>query len=113
MTTEYLSINELSSYSGLKKSFLYSRVEAGDIPHYKIGRLIRFKKETFDDWMEGHRVEAVNSDKRAQRILRSIDKPNMDINRIVKKTIAEVKENRYTPYHGRPDRIKGLRKEAM
>jgi hypothetical protein len=87
-------------------------VEAGDIPHYRIGRLIRFKKEDINLWIEGQRVEAVSPDREAQRILKSLDKPNMDIDKIVKKTIAEVKENEYTSRQGKPDQVKGLREEV-
>ena len=112
MTTQYLSINELSLYSGLKKSFLYSRVEAGDIPHYKVGRLIRFKKEDFDLWMESHKVDTVPSEAKARQILKTVNRSHLNIDSLVKKTVADVKENEYTPCHGKPDRIKGLRKEV-
>ena len=112
MVSEYLSIKDASVYSGLKKSYLYSRVEAGDLPHYKFGRLIRFKREELDLWLQNHRVEAANADKQARRILKSTKRVPMDIDRIVKKTIAEVNGNEYTTYHGKPDRIKGLRKEV-
>ena len=112
MISEYLSIKDASVYSGLKKSYLYSRVEAGNIPHYKFGRMIRFKREELDHWMQGHRVDAADPGKQAQQILRSTKGGPMDIDRIVKKTIAEVNGNEYTTYHGKPDRIKGLRKEV-
>ena len=50
MDRKYLNIDELSQYLGLKKSLLYSYVEAGEIPHYRIGRLLRFK-------LDGNRQE--------------------------------------------------------
>lgn len=112
MITQYLSIDEVSSYSGFRKSFLYALVEGGDIPHYKIGRLIRFKKEDFDMWMETHKVDVVSPDTKAHQILQTINRSHLNIDRIIKKTVAEVKENVYTPRHGRPDRIKGLGKEV-
>lgn len=110
MSTQYLSINELSLYSGLKKSFLYSRVETGAIPHYKVGRLIRFKKEDFDTWMEDHKVDARSTDRKARQILNTVNRSHLNIHRFVKKTIAEVKENEYTLRQGKPDRDKDLRK---
>ena len=112
MATQYLSIDELSLYSGLKKSFLYSRVEAGDIPHYKIGRLIRVKKEDFDNWLEGHKVDSISPDRKARQILKTVNRSPLNIDRLVKKTVAEVKENEYTPRQGKPDQIRGLRKEV-
>ncbi len=110
MTTQYLSIDEVSLYSGLKKSFLYSLVEAGNIPHYRIGRLIRFKKEDLDIWMESHKVDVLSPDRKARQILKTVNRPNLNIDRLVKKIVAEVKENEYTPTHGKPDQIKDLRK---
>ena len=112
MTTQYLSIDEVSLYSGLKKSFIYSRVEAGDIPHYKIGRLIRFKKEDFDVWMEDHKVDAISPDRKARQILETVNRSHLNIDRLVKKTVAEAKENDYTSRQGKPDQIRGLRKEV-
>ena len=87
-------------------------VESGELPHYRIGRLIRFKQDDVDRWMEGHRREGINVDKKARGILKAINRPVVDITSIVKKSIAEVKGLKYTPSHGRPDRIKDLRKEV-
>jgi len=109
---EYLSVEQANLYLGLKKSFLYSLVEAGAIPHYKIGRLIRFKKDDIDRWMEDHRVESVSPDRKAKQILKTVNSPHLNIDKLIKKTIAQVKENEYTPHQGKPDRIKGLRKEV-
>jgi excisionase family DNA binding protein len=51
---EYLTIDDLSAYLGIKPKTIYARVK--EIPHYKVGRLIRFKREDVDAWMEKHRV---------------------------------------------------------
>jgi len=112
MTKEFLNINDLSEYLSIKKSTLYSMVESGELPHYKIGRLIRFKRNDVDAWIETHRRERIEIDKRAKEILRVTARPNMDISSIVKKTIEEVKSRRYNVSYGKPDRIKGLRKEV-
>ena len=50
----YLTIGELSAYLSIKSKTLYARVK--EIPHYKVGRLIRFRKDDIDAWMERHRV---------------------------------------------------------
>jgi len=57
MDKEFLNIKEVSQYLGIKISTLYFYVENGDIPHYRIGRLIRFKKQEVDQWMEGNKKE--------------------------------------------------------
>ena len=103
--------SELSEYVNMKRSTLYSMVESGEIAHYRVGRLIRFRKQDIDTWMESHRREGINVDRKAKGILKAVKSP-VDINSIVKKTIAEVKGNLYTPQHGRPDQLRGLRKEV-
>jgi excisionase family DNA binding protein len=54
---EYISIEELSEYIGIKKSTLYATVANGQIPFYRIGRLIRFKKTEIDHWLGSLRQE--------------------------------------------------------
>jgi excisionase family DNA binding protein len=109
---EFLTIGELSEYLNLKRSNLYTMVENGELPHYRIGRLIRFKKDEVNQWMEAHRREGINVDKKARGISKAINRPVVDITSIVKKSIAEVKGLKYTPSNGKPDRVKGLRKEV-
>ncbi|MEW6376983.1 MAG: helix-turn-helix domain-containing protein [Thermodesulfobacteriota bacterium] len=108
MEKEFLNINEVSDYLGIKKSSLYSRVEKKEIPHYRVGRLIRFKKSEIDPWMEKFKSEPLDLHAEARRIL----KGSIDIDAIVNKGIAEVKGLNYTPSPGRSDRIKGLGKEV-
>ncbi len=50
MNDAFLTIKEVSAYLNIKPATLYSKV--GDIPHYKIGRLVRFKRGDIDQWME-------------------------------------------------------------
>jgi len=109
---DFLTIDELSEYLSIKRSTLYSMVESGELPHYRIGRLIRFERSEVDRWVESNRCGCVNADSEARIILKTANRGNLNIDNIVKKSIAEVKGNRYTPNHGRPDRIKDLRKEV-
>lgn len=107
---EFLTIGELSEYLNLKRSNLYSMVESGELPHYRIGRLIRFRRDDIDQWMEDHRKEVIDTKKRAKGILKAV-KPSIDIDRLVKKSIEETKGLKYIPNNGKPD-SKGLRKEV-
>ena len=109
----FMNIKENSEYLGIKVNTLYSMVEQKSIPHYRIGRQIRFKKSDIDQWMEGQREEVVDAKVEAKKIIRSLQKrPTQDVDRIVKKAVEEVKGTDYTSNYGKPDRIKGLRKEA-
>jgi excisionase family DNA binding protein len=64
----FLTIEEVSQYPGIKASTLYAWVS--EIPHYKIGHLLRFRKEDIDKWMETKRsdssTEQISMKKRAK-----------------------------------------------
>ena len=83
---EYLKIEDISAYLNIKSKTLYAMVESGDIPHYKIGRLIRFKKEDVDLWMETKKVIGSNPLGKPKRAFRS-SKRNQYIDKVVRKTI--------------------------
>lgn len=107
-----MNIKEVSEYLGIKKSSLYSRVEKKEVPHYKIGRLIRFKKSEIDPWMGKFKSEPLDLYAEARRILENVTKDSIDVDAIVNKNIAKAKGLNYTPNPGRSDRIKGLGKEV-
>ena len=112
MQSSYLSIDEASAYTGIKKSTLYARVEQREIPHYRFGRSIKFKRDDLDVWMEAHRVECVDITNEAGRILKNTRRSKVDIDSLIKKTVAEFKGTRYTSSHEKPDQIRGLREEV-
>ena len=112
MEKVYLNIDELSQYLGIKKSNLYSKVERREIPFYRWGRLIMFKKDEIDAFMDKCRVECFDLKKEAERVMKGANRSRVDIDRVIKKTIEGVKEKRYTSTHGKPDQVKGLGKEV-
>ena len=113
MEKEYFTIKEISQFLSLKQSSLYSKVESGAIPHYRIGRIILFRKTEVEQWMQTNRVGIIDSGKKAGDLFKSIRaNTKLDVDRIVKRAIDEGKRNGYTGRHGKPDQIKGLRKEV-
>jgi len=66
---EYLNIKELSEYLGIKTSTLYAKVSAGQIPHYKINRLVRFGKDDIDEWLESQKRDAEDVESRVGGII--------------------------------------------
>jgi len=106
----YLTINEVSHYLNVKACTIYSWVKRDEIPHYRLGKLLRFKKGEVDNWMECHREGVGVAEKKARVILKAMNGPSVDINHIVKKTIAEVKGNGYTISHRETGPIRDLRK---
>jgi excisionase family DNA binding protein len=112
MDSDYLTIDQLSQYLNIKKSTLYSKVKSGGLPYYKVGRLLRFKKDDADWWMGNNRRESIDLDLKAREIFKKRNGPTADIGSVVKNAIDGVRGKRYTSNHGRPDRVKGLRKEV-
>jgi excisionase family DNA binding protein len=127
--SKYLSIHALSAYLGIKPKTLYARVK--EIPHYKVGRLIRFRKEDVDAWMEKHRVsktheaqdqsrEPVNSipptepSQMTPKARRSRKRrgSNTDMKQMARNTIDEVTAEYYSSGHGKSDQVKGSGKEV-
>lgn len=108
----FMTIDGLSMYLNIKTKTLYTRVSSGEIPHYRIGKLIRFKKSDIDSWMEQNRQVKKDPADQVKKIFQSLKRGNRDINRIVKKTVDQFKTQGYTPDHGKPDHIKDLRKEV-
>ena len=124
----YLTIDDLSVYLGIKPKTLYARVK--EIPHYKVGRLIRFKREDVDAWMEKHKVTQEKGQDRHQesgsstpasetapklpraRRSRKRKGPITDIDRMISKAIDQVKGEGYTPSYGKSDLVKGSGKEV-
>jgi excisionase family DNA binding protein len=111
-TSRFWSILELSRYLGIKSSTLYAMVGEKKIPHYKIGRLVRFKRSEIELWMEGNRKECLTPGGPDRKMLGKAQRNEIDIDRIVRKAVDGGKGRGYTTPHGKPDQVKGLGKEV-
>jgi len=49
---EVMTVDELAAYLKIPKSTLYKLVREGEIPSQKVGRHLRFRKETIDKWLD-------------------------------------------------------------
>ncbi len=114
MTKELLSVNDLSQYLNIKKSTIYSMVENRILPHYRIGRLIRFKQGDVDAWVEKQKGPVIDVKMEARKVLRSIEKKSdLDVDGIVKKAIEDSTNKRYNfTSQGKPGGIEGLETEV-
>ena len=126
---EYFTIDALAAYLSIKPKTLYARIK--EIPHYKVGRLVRFRKDEIDVWMQKHRVGKEENDQdekqgqesatpatepapnplRAPRS-RRIKGPITDIKQMARNTIDEVTAEYYSSGHGKSDQVKGSGKEV-
>jgi excisionase family DNA binding protein len=53
---EYFKLNELASYVKMSKSTIYKWCNNGQIPYIKTGKLLLFRKEAIDLWLEQFNV---------------------------------------------------------
>jgi excisionase family DNA binding protein len=109
---EFFGIKGLSRYLEIKPKTLYAKVEEGSLPHYRVGKLIRFRRSEIDAWMEGNRKDCLAPEKVARKALGLAQKPKIDIQRVVQKAIDGTRGQGYTTSHGRPDKVKDLGKEV-
>ena len=72
-------------------STIYSWVAGGTIPYYKIGRLIRFKLEDIEGWLEELRKDT--SLPVIKPKINTLKTSSCDVNDVIRKAIDEVKEN--------------------
>jgi excisionase family DNA binding protein len=101
LSSGFLNVQEIANYLELRKSSIYSLVEKKGIPHYRVGRLVRFNRAEVDAWMAQNKEEIVDVKAEAKKVLRSIKKKrDLDVNRILKKMVDDAKGKRYTFKHG-------------
>jgi len=56
-TKPVLNFDEVATYTGLSKSYLYKLTSTGQIPHYKPnGKICYFNKTEIDKWLQQNRV---------------------------------------------------------
>ena len=101
-----MDIEDLSYYLKVKVKTLYAMVR--EIPHYRIGKLIRFKKAEIDSWLESKRAKVPDVKKQLRKKRKTSESENTHIDRIIRKTIDQSKDEDYNPEHGKPDHVKGL-----
>jgi excisionase family DNA binding protein len=106
----FWDIADLSSYLKVKVKTIYAMIS--DIPHYRVGKLIRFKKQEIDSWMENKRVKAFEGMNKSKNIkVKKSDNGNIHLDKLIRKAIDQSKNEVYNPCHGKSDRIEGLIKE--
>ena len=49
-----MTAEEVATYLGYALGTIYNKVQAGEIPHKRLGRTIRFRRSDIDAWIEEH-----------------------------------------------------------
>lgn len=52
-----MGIHELTRYLHVRASTIYSWTHCRQIPYYKVGRLVKFRKSEIDEWLERRKVK--------------------------------------------------------
>lgn len=60
MEKRYISPQELSEYIGIKIDTVYSWVWQRKIPHFKMGRCIKFDLQEIEKWAQARRVAEIH-----------------------------------------------------
>jgi hypothetical protein len=93
-----------------KEKTLYAMIS--DIPHYRVGKLIRFKKDEIDSWMQNKKEKTFDEITEATASKsKPPNKGNTPVDKMIRKAIDQSKQEVYNPAHGKSDRIEGLIKE--
>ncbi len=61
MAEELLTVDQMAELLQVKKSTLYSWTHQGWIPHVKVGRLVRFRREAVEAWLKTREVNGRTS----------------------------------------------------
>ena len=66
----YLSKTQASDYLGIGVRTIDKRLY--EIPHFKLGRRILFKKSELDEWMERYRESSIDISKLADDVVKDV-----------------------------------------
>jgi excisionase family DNA binding protein len=54
---EVMTLKETMHFLGMSRTNLYRHTSQGLIPHYKLGKFLRFRKSELLDWLSKYRVK--------------------------------------------------------
>ena len=66
---KYITAKELAAYLSVKVKTVYSWVESGKIPAYKLNGALRFNIKEINEFVRQNRVQPVNADRKVKKII--------------------------------------------
>jgi len=67
MTGRLLTADDVAGMLGMGTDWIYAQVRAGRIPHVKLGRCVRFRAESIEQWVRDHERGTTMPDVRKRR----------------------------------------------
>ncbi len=71
----YMTINGLSEYIKLATGTIYNKIARNEIPYFKIGGAVRFKKSEIDNWVKVLRPKNFNQENKQMSIVDDSNQP--------------------------------------
>jgi excisionase family DNA binding protein len=106
-----LTIKELSEFLTIKVSTLYTWVHNGTIPYIKLNGLLRFDMDETKEWIKRSKSTLRNRKANIKRSFKPSKVPNVD--NIIRKSIANVTNERYNAPIGKLGPSRGSTKEII
>jgi len=50
--TRLLEVEDVANYLGVRTDWVYREVRAGRLPHIRLGRAVRFRRESIEAWVD-------------------------------------------------------------
>jgi excisionase family DNA binding protein len=67
---EVLDVPGVAQYLGVTEQFIYDRTALKELPYFKAGRYLRFKRSAIDRWIESQSVPATSPLSRKLKVLK-------------------------------------------
>jgi excisionase family DNA binding protein len=101
-----VSIKIIAEFLMTKQSTVYTWVHSGSIPFHRINGIIRFDMDEIENWVKTSRpaFQPVANVSFKRSGIRDVDK-------LIKKSVDDVKGKEYNSSNGKPGQMQGLRKE--
>jgi excisionase family DNA binding protein len=64
-------VESLAQYITVKEQWIYEKVHNNEIPHYKVGKYLRFRKSKIDEWLK--KMERGNGKKPENSVRRLLE----------------------------------------
>jgi len=77
----WITVKDAANFLSIKGKTIYYLVNHGLIPHYRIGKMVRFNKDELENWMKAKKAGSMTT--QVEKIVRSA----------------------YTASYGRPDHL--------